>query len=618
MINDALLRRGGLVVLLIVAISVSFTAPAQADLRSFRVVAMSGTPALGTQPGVTHYGFSNPRINNLGQVVFRGSLSGPDVSDMNDYGIWSEGGGSLHLMAREGMLTPGFGEGIRLGTPHRPDISDAGESIFLMGLVGPGIDATNNGALWSDSNGTVSLVVREGDQAPGLGPNVTLGAGVPALNRTGHLAFFAKLKGEGVDSTNDLSVWTRTNGNLELVAQEGAHVPGMDPGVYFESFTTEALAVDSGGNTIFYAHIAGPGIDSTNNSGLWSGAGGTLAAIARSGMPAPGMESGMLFRGIQHRHLGSFYGGGQTAFGALLAGPGVDATNNSSVWSQAGGNLHLVARTGDHAPGLGEGAVFNAFDKVEFNDSGEAVIYARVANASTGEHIDSGIWSEGGGEFHLVVRNRHPAPEIGAGVTVDADWDYGGPVINGVGHTAFMGFTSIPGKGYKRSIVAEGPNGLRIVVREGDQVELPNGTLKTIYSLDFNTGSIPDSGRGYVFNDRGQVTFWANFTDFSSGLFVADPSPFNAGDYNADGVVDAADYVVWRDNLGTELVMPNDQTPGLVSDADYDVWKAKFGRSTVGLTSIVAVPEPGTLLLALAGLGWMFGLRCRRVAGALA
>jgi hypothetical protein len=89
---------------------------------------------------------------------------------------------------------------------------------------------------------------------------------------------------------------------------------------------------------------------------------------------------------------------------------------------------------------------------------------------------------------------------------------------------------------------------------------------------------------------------------------------FLPGDYNENGVVDAADYVVWRDNLGSGAPLPNDDTPGVGQD-DYDRWKANFG-STSGTGSIVsgnsAIPEPSTfvlLLLLLAAAG--YNLRSR-------
>ena len=49
------------------------------------------------------------------------------------------------------------------------------------------------------------------------------------------------------------------------------------------------------------------------------------------------------------------------------------------------------------------------------------------------------------------------------------------------------------------------------------------------------------------------------------------------GDYNDDGIVDAADYTVWRDRLGSPDALPNDNTPGVGQD-DYDRWKQHFGE----------------------------------------
>jgi hypothetical protein len=78
------------------------------------------------------------------------------------------------------------------------------------------------------------------------------------------------------------------------------------------------------------------------------------------------------------------------------------------------------------------------------------------------------------------------------------------------------------------------------------------------------------------------------------------------GDYNRNGVVDAADYVVWRDRLGSGTALANDDTPGVGAD-DYDRWRANFGLAdeiVAGLSSTpnAAVPEPSSTLLALAAI----------------
>lgn len=79
---------------------------------------------------------------------------------------------------------------------------------------------------------------------------------------------------------------------------------------------------------------------------------------------------------------------------------------------------------------------------------------------------------------------------------------------------------------------------------------------------------------------------------------------FNAplyGDFNDDGVVNAADYTVYRDHVGGSSSFLNGNGSGgaTVGPADYTLWAQNYGRSNGGS---VAIPEPTTLLLALTGL----------------
>ena len=83
-----------------------------------------------------------------------------------------------------------------------------------------------------------------------------------------------------------------------------------------------------------------------------------------------------------------------------------------------------------------------------------------------------------------------------------------------------------------------------------------------------------------------------------------------AGDYNNNGIVDAADYTVWRDNFGSNHVLPNDSTPGLVTADDYDVWKSNFGIAAGNEASAGAVvPEPAGAVETFVAL---IGLICGR------
>jgi len=118
---------------------------------------------------------------------------------------------------------------------------------------------------------------------------------------------------------------------------------------------------------------------------------------------------------------------------------------------------------------------------------------------------------------------------------------------------------------------------------------------------DYGTGSSLDGSKEIFFDN----------------LKVATP----AGDYNGDGAVDAADYVVWRETSG-QLVEPfagaDGDGNGKVDDADYNVWTMHFGTGAPTGTVIATVPEPVNSpgLLAIPLVAWIFaerrtGLHCR-------
>jgi hypothetical protein len=69
------------------------------------------------------------------------------------------------------------------------------------------------------------------------------------------------------------------------------------------------------------------------------------------------------------------------------------------------------------------------------------------------------------------------------------------------------------------------------------------------------------------------------------------------GDFNSDGRVDGADYVVWRKTNGTP--------------AAFQIWRANFGdTSGLGSSNAIAIPEPQAT--ALLCLGWLLAAAARR------
>ena len=131
---------------------------------------------------------------------------------------------------------------------------------------------------------------------------------------------------------------------------------------------------------------------------------------------------------------------------------------------------------------------------------------------------------------------------------------------------------------------------------------------------------------GVPFNTTGQQDFVFRFA-LTTGL---------PGDFNGNGVVDAADYTVWRDNLGSTsnaaLHGNGDATVG-VGAGDYTLWKANFGATSLasgppafttgrvlysalipgaGSMSGAAVPEPTTAWLLAIGLPLVIAIGRRK------
>lgn len=88
------------------------------------------------------------------------------------------------------------------------------------------------------------------------------------------------------------------------------------------------------------------------------------------------------------------------------------------------------------------------------------------------------------------------------------------------------------------------------------------------------------------------------------------------GDYNRDGTVDAADYLVWRKAQGTTMQLPNDNgIGGIVGLAQYNLWRSAFGTSGGGAGSGsqfgATVPEPASGLMAIIAVAWLLRVRLR-------
>jgi hypothetical protein len=91
---------------------------------------------------------------------------------------------------------------------------------------------------------------------------------------------------------------------------------------------------------------------------------------------------------------------------------------------------------------------------------------------------------------------------------------------------------------------------------------------------------------------------WNTSQLYTDGVLSVAAAPGLPGDFNNDGSVDAADYVVWRKGLGT-----------VYNQNDFNVWRANFGATlgsgsaTLSLSSAIPEPTSALLVLSFAAMG---------------
>jgi uncharacterized protein YkwD len=129
------------------------------------------------------------------------------------------------------------------------------------------------------------------------------------------------------------------------------------------------------------------------------------------------------------------------------------------------------------------------------------------------------------------------------------------------------------------------------------------------YAISTTSGGysvpVPEDGAYEVtFTGGGFQPFFDTVT-VTGGLnvkldYLVSAVPFLAGDYNGDGTLNTADYAVWRNALGRDEPLLNDDTPGVKRD-DFDRWKTQYslahGAGATQSRDLAAAPEPAALVL---------------------
>ncbi|HEY7116727.1 MAG TPA: choice-of-anchor tandem repeat NxxGxxAF-containing protein [Tepidisphaeraceae bacterium] len=499
----------------------------------YRTVVLSGTQAPGTPTGAKFRAFSNVLLTSDGKTVFSADLQtgSGGVTSQNSTGIWSEALGPLSLVARIGDQAPGTPTGTRFQSSDVPIIGPDRQVAFVAYLTGAGVTSLNDTTVWAQqSGGALTLVAREGDPIPNAPAGTTI-ADIAAerqlaIGPAGKTSFAAFLKGP---AANGRGIVSSDGTTLALVAQSGTQAAGLPAGANYGTFEYGMLGTDAQANVAFFGllQVNGATVTDASDDAIWHGNAGNLRLVARQGDPAPGAPAGTAFGNLGPPTVNA---NGQVAFRAELPGGG------SGIWSErSGGTLAAVARAGEQAPGTPAGATFDYLRDQAINDAGRTAFVGSLELNDGGvtSSNDTGIWSDGSGALALIAREGSQAPGTPPGAVFDL---LDPPVMNGAGRVAFRA-RLLSGSGgitadNDLGVWAEDPNGvLSLVVREGDPFELAPGDVRTIQGVGFRDDTGPSDFPGAAYTDDYTLAFSLLFTDGTDGVFTATlvPEPATAG-----------------------------------------------------------------------------------------
>jgi hypothetical protein len=279
-------------------------------------------------------------------------------------------------------------------------------------------------------------------------------------NPGGTLAFGAFLKGASINEENDVGLWLGRPEAVRIIVREGDTVPGIDS-ASFSELNIVNFEVDHSGRLLFPARIVGPQINAANNFGYWSSSGNAMEMLFRSGEPAPNIAGASLTYFRVEPIVGDEY-----LLLANLSGANVTYANDSAMFVGTPGNMRLVYREGDQAPGAPPG-----------------VVMGQVSTTNWGTPTSR--------DGHVAFRT-----------------ELTGPGVNGANDGAYY--------------MADSDGKLFLLAREGDMFDVGGGELKQVQEL-YN--ELVGGPMDETMNSDGQLIFRVLFMDNTHGVYIAQIVP---------------------------------------------------------------------------------------------
>lgn len=436
------------------------------------------------------------------------------------------------------------GDGVSSESNHPKFLFDDGGLVLETRLSGAGIhqfgdypfydvSITNDTVVWTDRGGAAEPIYQYLDPAPGL-PGVQLqrhkfGSMAAYGAQDGTVFFESSLGGDGIDESNNSVLWRSNGGQTEIVWREGQQAPGLPEGTVAYRDPPD-VAWNASGQYVMKALLEKP--DGSFGSAVWKDVGNGLELVLAERLPAPGEPGRFVGPSLGNIHI--------DALGNVLIEGSTRATaegfggTSPRTWSDRDGSLAPIYEAGMVVPvpefspttNYPTESVLKYTSGYAVADDGTLAFVGQVENYVPGYSRtglwQSGVYREADQGLEVVAWAGQVAP--GLGKKFDG---FGDLWVNGDGQMVFhAGLVDGVSSNRESLWAATGLGDIELLVAIGEPLKVAPGVFKTVSGFSYRSPDARVHGRPYGYgdkalNDNGQFIFSAEFTDGTSGLFLA-------------------------------------------------------------------------------------------------
>jgi len=517
----------------------------------------------------------SPVSNNRGEYVFSADLEGENVTQDNNIGMFIDVAGDLQLVARKGDLIPDGTSGIRFESFRSASFNSNREFVFRAELAGGAITETSDSlGLFSNAGEGLQSILYPTQPAPNFEQGVTVAALFDrSINDTGEIIFSSNVVGPGVDDSNNNIISARLpNGQITQLLREGQSFEQLGGGVVLRTIINRQPNIDSAGRFGLRVILDGPSINESNDTALISRTSGDqFQVIAHEGESVPVIEGDVNY-GVLSGHRRNR--AGQMVFQSFLTGSDVDSANDNAMFIEDNGSLTIAVRSGQVAPATD--TVFGQLGDANINELGDLLFNPDLAGASVTDANDTAVFTKTGSTLHLILREGQSVSGLPNNVEID-DLSFSFPPFPGFtfNNSGQVGIRALlRGDGVTEdndvALLFHDKDSLNVIAHEGGLFDVDQRDdfedLRTVSEIGAVFGSAGEGRNSSALNNRGELLFRLEFTDGTSGIFVASSGTERTsgllGDVNTDGAVDFGDIAPFIAVLSSERFQFEADTDG--------------------------------------------------------